>query len=232
MTTTDNNDIVYFNDPVSGEKVSNDPRWVAEKQKEAYAAMLAAQPNTGHATPPDSEILAAKGGDVSAPQSGQPGVGEFATPADAGVPTISNMTGAMMQTEDARSAREAGFSDTEPELTPPDPVDTNKRVLDIRKRDAEEREEMLRRANEETGQKDTEDANGSPDAPYSEWTAKQLKAEMRRRKQSGRDIDLSGGKSKADVANALERDDQARAQEEVNEESDDDSNNNSTSPQE
>lgn len=194
--------IVTFQMP-DGTEVSNDPRWVAEMQQEAMEAALEATPNSGVATPHPDDELAAVGGGVGAPQSGQPGVGEAATfdnPDDA---LGAKLTGRVLSTGDARLAEDEGNSPSSPRSTPPEPVDSNARVQEARDRREAQRQAAME-ALAEAGQEP-----GDHDKPYEEWTAKQLKAEVAARKARGEDIDVKGVKKKDELAARLREADSA-----------------------
>jgi len=197
-------DIVKFLMP-DGTEVSNDSRFMDNAERRAER--LAATPNTGDAGNPvedeEAQRLAYKAATLN---SGQPGVGENAVPDDA----TKDLHGPLgspaqrRQKEDAKEAAERGGSPQETADEDPDPEDSNERVLELRKK-REERREAAMRALEEAGE-----GEGDPDQPYSEWSAKQLKAEVAKRNADGRSeeemLELKG-KKKADVAKLLEQDD-------------------------
>jgi hypothetical protein len=61
----------------------------------------------------------------------------------------------------------------------------------------------------DSGEDEGEVDDEGEDQPYTEWTKKELAQEVKARRKLGRDIDLSAGKTKADVIAALEADDEA-----------------------
>ena len=206
-------DIVYFNMP-DGTKVSNDPRWLAEQAHGAGAdaameVALEATPYTGNEGIPDAEMAAQVGGGLAPGQSGQEGVGPSPT-ASVEEMARGKVTGAVMSHDAADIARERGATPDKPLVDPPETPDSNEAVLEVREQEQKRQEAAAKAvaALAEAG----EDA-GDPDKPYSEWSAKQLKAELlRRNSERGADsqIDKSGLKSKKDVAAALEDDDNSR----------------------
>lgn len=197
-------DMVTFLMP-DGKEVSNDPRFDIEKAREE---MLAATPNKGDVGITDEEQKAQTQVErVASINSTQPGVGENATVED----PVKDAYGPLgspaqqRQTEDVLKAQEAGATPNSTSVEDPDPVDSNEAVLEARKA-AEKRAAAAKKAADQLG----DDGPGDPDQPYSEWSAKQLKAELLRR-NAERDeegqIDTSGLSTKAQVAEALEADD-------------------------
>jgi hypothetical protein len=137
--------------------------------------------HTGVATVPDDD-LQQKG--LVAPQSGQPGVG----PAAVGAGPREGGTGAELQpAEDGfvhpEQGRAAAHTGNDGAVSPFDSDDSEDEEVD----------------------------DEGEDQPYTEWTKKELAAEVKARLKLGRDIDLSGGKTKDDVIAALEADDEAAA---------------------
>lgn len=128
-------DIVKFHMP-DGSEVSNDPRWLAQQAADAANQLLDSVPNTGNAGIPDEEMRAQLGGGLAPGQSGQPGVGESPT-ATVEEMTAGKVTGAVMQTSDAETARERGADPVNPAVTPPEPKDSNEEVLKTRESKSE-----------------------------------------------------------------------------------------------
>ena len=205
-------DIVYFLTP-DGQKVSNDPRFTREQEAKAREGMLAGRPNTGTIGVPRDEQEATSGPPRLANlNSGQPGVGENPVPDDPEELVPAFGTGRQANPAAAAEADEKGASAHSPEVNAPEPEDSNKRVLQVRKEREERREKALKaraalvEANEEPG---------DPEVPYSEWSANQLKAEVTRR-NAERDeadlIDTKGVKKKSELAERLQADDERQAQ--------------------
>lgn len=203
-------DIVYFLTP-SGQKVSNDPRWLAENDSKAREEMLASVPNTGH-TGVSKEEYDAQTQVVNKVQlnSGQPGVGENAVPDDATNYTPKTGTGASaMHLANIRNSEKFDSKYVEQGETP-EAVDSNKAVKDVREAQEKRRQAALKaqQALFEAGEEE-----GDTEKPYSEWTAKQLKAEVAKRNaERGEEdqIDTAGVKKKGDLAKLLEADDANR----------------------
>lgn len=195
-------DIVYFNMP-DGSKVSNDPRWLNDNQAKALEHALDVTPNRGNAGTPDEEQAAQVGGGVAPGQSGQEGVGESAT-ATLDQMLAGQITGAVMQPGDSDLARAAGATPDDPLVSPPETPDSNEAVMAAREKAAK-----AAAALEEAGEEP-----GDPDVAKSEWTAKQLKAEVLSRNASrppDAQIDLTGVKRKSDLVEVLEADDATHA---------------------
>lgn len=206
MSKTD--DMVVYRMP-DGTEVSNDPRFGLE---EALEQALDSTENTGDVGVREAEQKAQTQVEhMDQLNSGQPGVGEAAVPDDA----TENLHGPLgspaqrLQKEDMAEAAEAGASPNEPSTPMPEPVDSNEAVHEVRKQ-REERRAAAQQALMEAGEEP-----GDPDEPYSEWSAKQLKAEVaRRNSQDDRaegDMLVLKGKRRADVAEMLDQDD-ARGQ--------------------
>lgn len=164
-------DMVVFLLP-DGTEVSNDPRFQWEKMEEQ---LLAQQENLGVSTMPTGTL---KQAGVSAPQSGQPGVGEGAVGAG-----DRPLTGAEIQRGESENPGRAAQS-----------ASHTGREGDFGTRDEEDDDE------------DYEE--DEVEKPYSEWTGAELKAEVKARKRSGREIDTSKAKKKGDLVALLEEDDQ------------------------
>ena len=198
-------DMVKFLMP-DGTEVSNDPRFGLE---EALQKQLESEPYRGDAGVPDDEQAAqTQVTHVASMNSGQPGVGENAVPED---PT-KDLHGPLgspaqqRQTEDVQKAKEAGASPRSTSVEDPEPVDSNKAVLEARKA-KEERMKKAMKAESKLG----DEGPGDPNQPYSEWSSAQLKAEALRRnaeRDEGDLIDLEGISKKSQLAERLEQDDQ------------------------
>lgn len=210
---SDNDDIVYFLMP-DGTKVSNDPRWLAEQSHgagadAAMAVALESTPYTGNEGIPDAEMAAQIGGGLAPGQSGQPGVGESPT-ATLDEMLKGQVTGIVGSFDAAEVARERGASPDKPFVEPPEHPDANEKVLEVRAAEQKRQEQAAKAA---AALAEAGEEAGDPSKPYSEWSAKQLKAEVLRR-NSERDeagqIDTSTVKTKKDAAAALETDDQSR----------------------
>lgn len=188
-----------------GSKVSNDPGF---DQAQAMEEMLASKPNTGDiGIPHEEQVAQTQVTRVASLQSTQPGVGENATVDD---PTtdlhgVLGSPAQQRQTEDAQKAKEAGASPSSTSVDDAEPVDSNAAVLEARK-ELEARRAKAAKAEAALG----EDGPGDPEKPYTEWTAKQLKAEVAKRNaEEGREaqIELKQGMTKANVAELLQADD-------------------------
>lgn len=197
-----NEDTVFFLMP-DGTKVSNDPSFDQAKAREE---VLSSTPNTGTAGVGVDEEEAQRLIEHPATlNSGQPGVGENAVPKD---PTkdlhgVLGSPAQQIQKDDAKTAAEAGASPASTSTEDPKPVDSNEAVLALRKEKAERTQAALEAAGEE---------EGDPDVPYSEWTAKQLKAEVAKRnadptRDEADQLDTTGMKKKSDIATLLDEDD-------------------------
>lgn len=199
------NDMVVFNMP-DGTKVSNDPRF--DRQKAVQEA-LKSTPNKGDAGITHEEQVAQTQVEHPASlNSGQPGVGENPAPED---PTedLHGPLGSpaqISQREDAKKAKEEGASPRNTSVKDPTPVDSNEAVKAVRAKAAKRHaaaQESLKEAGEE---------EGDPNQPYSEWSAKQLKAEVAKRNADGRSeeemIDTKGVTKKSELAELLEADDE------------------------
>lgn len=205
--STDN--MVTFLMP-DGTKVSNDPRFDQEK---ALEEMLASKPNSGDVGITHAEQEAqTQVTRVASINSTQPGVGENATVDD---PTkdlhgVLGSPAQQAQADDKEKADKAGASTASTSVDDADPVDSNKAVLEVRK-EAEARSAKALKAEAALG----EEGAGDPEKPYTEWSAKQLKAEVARRNAvEGREdnqIELVRGMTKPDVAALLDADDDASA---------------------
>lgn len=202
MSKTD--DMVVYNLP-DGTKVSNDPRFGLE---EALEQALDATENTGDVGITHAEQQAQTLVEHPDPlNSGQPGVGENDRPDDA----TENLHGPLgspaqrIQRDDMDEARANDATPSNPSTPTPEPEDSNEAVAEVRKQREERREAALQ------AMKDAGEEPGDPDEPYSEWTAKQLKAEVATRNadpdRAEEDILSLKGKRKADVAEMLDADD-------------------------
>lgn len=195
------NDTVYFLMP-DGTKVSNDPSFDQAKAREK---VLDSTPNTGTAgVGVDEEQAQVQTEHMASLNSGQPGVGPNAVPED---PTkdlhgVLGSPAQQIQKEDAKTAAEAGASPKSTSTEDPEPVDSNEAVLALRKEKADRTQAALEAAGEE---------EGDPDVPYSEWTAKQLKAEVAKRnadptRDEADQLDITGMKKKAEIVKLLDED--------------------------
>jgi hypothetical protein len=198
------NDMVKFLMP-DGSEVSNDPRFDMEKAQEE---MLASRPNTGDVGITHQEQTAQTQVEHLANlQSGQPGVGENAAPDPHDLIPNTGTPAMRVQKEDRQEAEEAGADLTSTSVQDPDPVDSNKAVLEVRKV-SEEQAAAFQKAQEKLG----EEGAGDPDVPKSEWTAAQLRMEVAARnadpnRAEGELIDVSGVKKKSQLAQLLAEDD-------------------------
>lgn len=116
-----------------------------------------------------------------------------------------------VQKEDVQEAQAAGASPKSTSVEDPAPVDSNQEVLKVRESLAAD-QELARKTAEKLG----EDGPGDTEKPYSEWTGKQLVAEVARRNadedRTEEDrIEVKKGSRKADVAALLEADDERQA---------------------
>lgn len=218
-----NKDMVKFLMP-DGTEVSNDPRFGLE---EALQKSLDSTPNTGNAGIPAAEFEAQhQVTHESKLNSGQPGVGANATLDD---PTgelhgVLGSPAQQMQKEDAQKAAEDGGSPQETTVPDADPVDSNEKVLEVRKA-AEKAQKQALKAAQQRAEADEEP--GDTDQPYAEWSAKQLKEELTKRNaaraEAGEDaIEVEGNLTKSSVAAALQADDDASAESDDDEDSTED----------
>ena len=202
-------DMVMFQMP-DGTKVSNDPRFDLD---EAMSKSLASRPTTGSVGPTwdeqNAQIIAEK---LASLQSGQPGVGENATVED---PTrdlhgVLGSPAQQRQTEDVKKAQEAGASPASTSVEDDEPVDSNQRVMEVRKAKDEAREAYAK-AIEKLG----DEGEGDTNKPYSEWSGKQLLAEVKKRNadpdRAEEDQLKLESRKKDDAVALLEADDQRMA---------------------
>lgn len=209
------NDIVHFLMP-DGTQVSNDPRFDQDK---AAQAVIESTPNTGTVGfGVEEEKAQTQSEHPASLNSGQPGVGENAVP-DNPTKDLHGVLGSpaqQLQKEDAKAAADAGASSRETSTPDPEPVDSNAAVLALRKEKASKAKAALEEAGEE---------EGDAEKPYSEWSAKQLKAEVARRNADGRDeedlIKVSGLKKSEVAALLTAEDDAAETDEEDADQGDD-----------
>lgn len=199
-------DIVKFLMP-DGTEVSNDPRFGL---KEALQKQLDSTEYRGDAGIPEDEFKAQTQVEHPASlNSGQPGVGENAVPEDA-TKDLHGPLGSpaqQVQKDDLKEAKEAKASPKSTSVEDAEPVDSNKAVLEARQAKADRAKAALEAANEEPG---------DPEKPYSEWTSKQLKAEIAKRnaetdRAEEDQLQIEKGMKKSDVADLLDSDDE-RAQ--------------------
>lgn len=184
---------VMFQMP-DGSEVSNDPRWLAERQMSLTELQIEGTENTGYATPHvEDENLTIGGGNANEGNT-------LSTP----------ITGVMVQTADAKAADDAGYDADNPKHLPDEPEDKNEKVLEARearKAKAQAEYEATMAANDEV------DEVGDPDEEYENWSAAALKNEVKKRKEAGRTIDTAGVTKKAQLAELLNADDQAADEE-------------------
>lgn len=204
-------DMVMFEMP-DGTKVSNDPRFDLE---EALTKSLNSRETTGSVGPTwdeqQAQILATK---IASLNSGQPGVGQNAVPDDNTRDLHGVLGSPAMQSQlappgplAADKAKEAGASPKSTSVEDDEPEDSNKRVMEVRENQKKARE-AYQRAVDKLG----EEGAGDPDKPFSEWTGKQLKAEILRRnadRPEEQHIKLEG-KKVSDAVAALEADNAAQ----------------------
>lgn len=201
-------DMVMFRMP-DGTEVSNDPRFDLD---EALTKSLNSRETTGSVGPTwdeqNAQIIAEK---MAALNSTQPGVGENATVDD---PTkelhgVLGSPAQQRQVEDVAKAQEAGASPFSTSTEDEEPVDSNERVLAVREQVAKDREAYAK-AVDKLG----DEGPGDPEQPYSEWSPKQLVAEVHRRNaDEGRaeeDRIVLEKNTRAKAEEALEADDQAQ----------------------
>lgn len=200
-------DIVKFNLP-DGSEISNDRRWLAEQDKDLRSILLAASENTGNVGIDDDEMKAQIGGGLAPGQSGQEGVGESPTASPEEM-VAGKFTGAVAQVSDAEKARAQGATPDSPAVEAPEVSDSNKAVLAQREKKAKAAQKAAEAA-ADLG----EEGAGDPEKPYTEWSAKQLKAEVLSRnadRDEAHQVVTKGVKNKADLAALLDADDAAQA---------------------
>lgn len=210
MTNSDTKDIVFFLTP-DGTKVSNDPRF---DQEEMLEEVLNSRPNRGDMGIPEPEQKAQTQVEkVASINSTQPGVGENATVED----PVRDAHGPLgtpaqqIQKDDVKQAKEDGADPFNTSTDDDEPVDSNEKVLEVRK-EVEEAREALQKSAAALG----DDEEGDPDEPKSEWSAKQLKHELAKRnlarQEAGEEpLSTQGVKKKSDLAALLDQDDQDQA---------------------
>lgn len=211
-----NKDMVTFKMP-DGTEVSNDPRFSQEK---ARRKALASEPYRGDEGITNEEMKAQTQSEALASlNSGQPGVGENPAPEDATRDAHGPLgsPAQQRQREDAAMARAAGANTHSTSVDEDEPVDSNERVREVRKRAAAAYKKQVDKLGDE--------GEGDPNKSYSDWSARQLQAEVHRRNAAGADLELKRGMRKADVAEMLERDDDNTIEEDEDEDrtSDEDS---------
>lgn len=184
-----------------GTEVSNDPRFGLE---EALQKQLEATPNRGDVGITHEEQVAQTQTERLAP--GEDGPIEDPTRSLHGP---QGSPAQQRQVEDRKQAQELGGTPKSTAVEDDEPVDSNERVAEVRRKMAEryaKAQEALESSGEEAG---------NPEEPYSEWSGKQLKAEVARRNADGRDeeqmLKISKGMKIADVATMLEEDDRNSA---------------------
>lgn len=200
-------DMVMFRMP-DGTEVSNDPRFDLD---EALTKSLNSRETTGSVGPTwdeqNAQIISEK---LAALQSGQPGVGENAT-VDDPAKELYGVLGSpaqQRQVEDVAKAQEAGASAFSTSTEDDEPVDSNERVQAVREQKAKDNE-ALQKAIEKLG----EEGPGNPEEPYSDWSPKQLVAEVHRRNadesRAEEDRIVLEKNTRSNAEAALEADDEA-----------------------
>lgn len=199
------NDMVMFRMP-DGTEVSNDPRFDLQ---EALAKSVNSRATTGSVGPTwdeqNAQVLAEK---IASMNSGQAGVGEHSTPDD---PTqdlhgVLGSPAQRMQKDDRLEAQMSGGSPANTSVEDDDPVDSNERVAEVRKRQ-EAHAELYQKMVDKLGEEG--EGEGSD---YGSWTGAQLKAEVARRntdenRQEEHILSAKGMKKKSEIADLLRADD-------------------------
>ena len=190
-----------------GTEVSNDPRFDIEEAREKW---LESTVNTGTVgASPAEELAQTQIMHEETLNSTQPGVGPNAVPDDI-MKAAHGPLGSpaqQVQTEDMEKAQQDGANPNSTSVEDPEPVDSNKAVMEVRETLAADREKY-----QEKLDKLGEDGPGDPEKPFAEWSAKQLQAEVARRNadesRTEEDrLDLTGMTKKSEVAELLDRDD-------------------------
>lgn len=191
-------DMVTFLMP-DGTEVSNDPEFDAA---EARQKVLESREYTGDAGVPVDEQKAQTQVEHEASINSGQGDGPEDPTKDLHGPLGSPAQ--QRQTDDRYQAQADGGSPQSTTVEDADPVDSNEEVLKVRE-ERKKRSEAAQKALEEAGEEP-----GDPDKPYSEWNARQLKAEVAKR-NAERDDDgqlvIEKGMKKGDVATLLDEDD-------------------------
>lgn len=191
-----------------GTEVSNDPKFGLQ---EALEKSINATPNTGDVGVSDAEQKAQT--QVERPasmNSSQPGVGENSGPEDPIRDAFGPLGSPAQQTQkdDAAQAADSGADANSTSVEDDEPVDSNAAVFAVR-----EANEAARTKYQKAVDALGDDGPGTYDEPYSEWSGKQLKAEVARRNADGRGeesyIKLTSGMNKGDVGGLLDQDDAA-----------------------
>lgn len=194
-----------------GTQVSNDPRFDID---EALTKSLNSAPTRGSVGPTwdeqNAQIIATK---IANLNSTQQGVGENATVDDPTAEAHGTLgpPAWRSQKEDRKEALEAGGSPQDTVQEDPEPVDSNARVMEVREQVAKDREAYAK-AVEKLG----EEGPGDPDVPFSEWSPKQLVAEVHRRNSDDSRAEedrivFEGRVTKTAAVEALEADDKRLA---------------------
>jgi hypothetical protein len=202
---SDTTDMVVF-EMADGTPVSNDPRFGLE---EALQAQLEATEYHGDAgIPPDEFEAQHQVTHVASMNSGQPGVGENATPDD----PVKDAYGPLgspaqqKQVEDTQKAAELGATPFSTAVEDPEPVDSNEAVLAAREAKAKAAA-AYRKAQEKLAAAEEGEGEGEPST---DWTGNQLKAEIAKRNADGRSeenyLSVKKGMKKADVVAMLKAD--------------------------
>lgn len=193
-------DIVKFLMP-DGTEVSNDPRWLAEQKMSLAEVAVQGTPNTGNVGILDALQQAQVGQGIAPGQSGQPGVGEKAVATEEEV-ARGVVSGKVIQPDDAANAG------TPVSVENPDSNEAVRLAAEkLAEQEAEAAAALAKLAD------DGQDP-GDPEKPYTEWTGKQLQAEVKVRNASRDDedkISLTGVKNKGQLADLLTADDEAQA---------------------
>lgn len=147
---------------------------------EMYEQMMAQQENLGVVTAPDQDLQQKK---VYPPQSGQPDVGAAAVGAGPDrTQAASNVQGDLDGIVHPGQSRAAAHT---------------------------AREGQVGMGDEDEEDEDTAVDFDEVDKPYTEWTPAELKAEVKARRKMGREVPVDGKNNKANVAAALQADDEA-----------------------
>lgn len=191
-------DMVTFLMP-DGTEVSNDPEFGLA---EALQKQLDSTEYRGDAGIPDDEFKAQT--QVEHPASINSGQGDGPKDPTKDLHGPLGSPAQQVQKDDAKEAKEAKASPKSTSVDDDQPVDSNEAVLEARKAKAERAKAALEAADEEPG---------DPEKPYTEWTAKQLKAEIAKRNaEPGRaeenQLSIEKGMKKPDVAALLDSDDE------------------------
>lgn len=172
-------DTVYFLLP-DGTKISNDPRFPLAEMR---ARVLTARPHSGVEAFRDAEVKVATAGSSD---TSQEGVG------DASDVLQGRQDGRTLQHRDRILAEMTGVNSRNPATQVEPKIDANEEVLKLRE--------------DEEPETDLDQLQGKS---YDEWSSTDLKSEVKRRREAGREIDTSGVTRKAQLASLLREDDEA-----------------------